>query len=139
MSAGPSAPDYVDFGRFLKAQRVRRGLSIDEVARSTKISPALVGALEEGQSERLPERVFVLNYIKSYAAVVGLEPMDAVSRFEAIPEAPREETFDPPALEAARRERAFASLFMGVALVGWGAFGLALRAMYELALKYANR
>lgn len=139
MTPGPHAPDYVDFGRFLKAQRVLKGLSIDEVARRTKISPALVGALEEGQSERLPERVFVLNYIKSYAQVVGLEPEQAVSRFEAIPEAPRAEQFDPAALEADRRERAFASLFVALALAAAGAWAVSLQAMFELALKYANR
>jgi len=138
MSGGP-APDYVGFGWFLKTQRVRRGLSIDEVAKATKISPALVGALEEGQSERLPERVFVLNYIKSYAQVVGLEPDDAVSRFESIPEAPRAQPFDPAALEAARRERAFSSLFVALALLGAGGAGLAAQAMYELALKLGHR
>lgn len=139
MTPGPHAPDYVDFGRFLKARRVLKGLSIDEVARRTKISPALVGALEEGQSERLPARVFVLNYIKSYAQVVGLEPEQAVSRFEAIPEAPRAEPFDPAALEAARRERAFASLFVALALSAAGAWAVSLQVMFELALKYANR
>ncbi|MEW6433090.1 MAG: helix-turn-helix transcriptional regulator [Myxococcota bacterium] len=139
MTPGPHAPDYVDFGRFLKARRVLKGLSIDEVARRTKISHALVGALEEGQSERLPARVFVLNYIKSYAQVVGLEPEQAVSRFEAIPEAPRAEPFDPAALEAARRERAFASLFVALALSAAGAWAVSLQVMFELALKYANR
>jgi cytoskeletal protein RodZ len=139
MTPGPRAPDYVDFGRFLKAQRVLKGLSIDEVAKRTKISPALVGALEEGQSERLPERVFVLNYIKSYAQVVGLSPDTAVSRFEAIPEAPRAEAFDPAALEAARRQRAFSSLFVALAVAAAIAWAVALRAMFELALKYANR
>jgi cytoskeletal protein RodZ len=137
--SGGAAPDYVGFGRFLKTQRVRRGLSIDEVARSTKISPALVGALEEGQSERLPERVFILNYIKSYAAVVGLEPDEAVSRFEAIPEAPRAQPFDPAALEAARRDRAFSSLYVALALVGTGGAALAARTMLELALKLGHR
>lgn len=139
MTEVSGAPDYVGFGRFLKAQRVRQGLSIDEVAQHTKISPALVGALEEGQAERLPERVFVLNYIKSYAQVVGLEPREAVSRFEAIPEAPRAQPFDPLALEAARRERAFASLFVALALVAWGAAGLALKAGFDLVLRFASR
>jgi cytoskeletal protein RodZ len=139
MMPRPTAPDYVDFGRFLKAQRLRKGLSIDEVSKRTKISPALVGALEEGQSERLPERVFVLNYIKSYAKAVGLSPDAAVSRFEAIPEAPRAEEFDPAALEKARRQRAFASLLVALAVAAAIAWAVALRAMYELALKYANR
>jgi cytoskeletal protein RodZ len=139
MTPAPRAPDYVDFGHFLKAQRVLRGLSIDEVAQRTKISPALVGALEEGQHERMPERVFVLNYIRSYAQVVGLEPDAAVQRFEALPDAPRAQPFDPHALEVVRRERAWASLFVALALSAVGGWAVALKAMFELAVRYASR
>ncbi len=56
----PSAPagrDFVDFGTWLRTQREGRGLSVEDLARSTKIPPTLIGALEEGQSERFPENV----------------------------------------------------------------------------------
>lgn len=131
--------DYGDFGRYLRRQREMRGLSIDEVARSTKIPPTLLGALEEGQAERFPERVFVLNYIRSYANVVGLSADEALNRFQEIPGAPQAEHFDPGELEQARRERALTAMWVTLAGLALGAAGFALNAMYALALRFANR
>lgn len=76
--------DHADFGRYLSQQRELRGMSRDEVARATKIPPTLLAALEAGQVERLPERVFVLNYVRAYARVIGLEPEEAVLRYEEV-------------------------------------------------------
>lgn len=134
-----SPPDYLDFGRYLQVQRELRGLSIDDVARQTKIPPTLVGALESGQAERFPERVFVLNYIRSYATVVGLSPDDAVNRFHEIPDAPKAEHFDPAALETARLARASAMLWSTIAAVLVLAMLLTLNGMYELTLRYTHR
>lgn len=134
-----AAPDYVGFGRWLRLQRELRALSIDDVTNKTKIPPTLVDALEEGQAERLPERVFVLNYIRSYASAVGLSPDEAVNRFQEIPEAPKAETFDPAALEKDRLERASSTLWLTIASVVLVAAALGLNAMYELALRYTHR
>lgn len=138
MSPG-GQPDYVGFGRYLRGQRELRGLTLEDVARTTKIPPTLVDALEEGQAERFPERVFVWNYIRSYATVVGLSPDDALNRFQEIPEAPRAEPFDPGALEQDRRTRAEDAMWSTIAAVVVGAALLAASASYELALRFANR
>lgn len=132
-------PDYVGFGRYLQIQRELRGLSVDEIASKTKIPPTLIGALESGQAERFPERVFVLNYIRSYASVVGLSPDDAVNRFHEIPESPKAEHFDPAALETVRRAHASSAVWSSVAIAVLLGSALALNAMYELALRYAHR
>ena len=81
-------------------------MSRDEVAKATRIPPTLIAALEDGQAERLPERVFVVNYIRSYATVVGLSADEVLVRFHEIPGtlAPPEKS--PVVLEAARRKRA---------------------------------
>jgi cytoskeletal protein RodZ len=55
-----------------------------EVAERTKISPSLLEALENGNAERLPERVFVANYVRAYAEVIGLSPEEALLRYEEI-------------------------------------------------------
>jgi len=134
-----TSSDYVAFGRYLQQQRELRGLSVDAIAQKTKIPPTLIGALEEGQAERFPERVFLLNYLRSYAGVVGLSPDDTVNRFHQIPEAPREEAFDPAALEVVRRERAQTTAWSTLAaVVGLGAL-LGLNALYELALRFTHR
>ena len=131
--------DYATFGRYLRQQRELRGLSVDEIARSTKIPPTLVGALEAGHAERLPERVFVLNYIRSYAAAVGLSPDETVTRFEALPGAPRAEAFDPGALEHDRRQRALTVLWLVLAAVALLGAGFTGQALYALAQRFATR
>lgn len=76
--------DYTDFGRYLAQQRELRGVSQSEVATATKIPIKLLVALENGDVDRLPERIFVLNYIRAYARVVGMEGQEAVLRFEEV-------------------------------------------------------
>jgi cytoskeletal protein RodZ len=136
---GAESKHYIDFGQFLQQQRELRGQSLDEVAKSTKIPPTLLEALEAGHSERFPERVFVLNYIRSYAAAVGMSGDDAVNRYQQIPGVPVAEHFDPAELEVVRRTRALTTLWLVLAAVSVGALGLAFDVMTELARKYAYR
>ena len=87
--------DASDFGNYMKQQRELRGMSREQVAAATKIPLALMGALESGDFRRLPGRVFVINFIRSYAQVIGIAPDDAVLRYEEAHRA-----FAPEASEA---------------------------------------
>ncbi|MFZ5444959.1 MAG: helix-turn-helix domain-containing protein [Myxococcota bacterium] len=136
MSAGP---DSVGFGRWLRTQRELRGVSRDDVANKTKIPPTLIEALEEGQSERLPERIFLLNYLRSYATACGLSVDDVLAHFEQLPEAPKAEAFDPVALEQDRRTRARSTMWLTLASALLVVAALGLNAMYELAIRYTHR
>ncbi len=100
--------DHVEFGKYLSQQRELRGLSRDDVARETKIPPTLIAALEAGQVERLPSRIFVVNYIKAYAQVIGLSPEEAVLRYEEVDKAVPSPS--PVQLERERRKRAYVGL-----------------------------
>jgi cytoskeletal protein RodZ len=55
-----------------------------EVSTATKIPLNLLVALENGERERLPEKVFILNYIRAYAQVIGMAEEEAVLRFEEV-------------------------------------------------------
>jgi cytoskeletal protein RodZ len=112
--------DHVDFGKYLIQQRELRGLSREEVSRVTKISPSLIAALEEGQVERLPARVFVLNYIRAYADVIGLSPEEAILRYEEVDKATPEPT--PAVLERERRRRAWIGLGVVLVLLSVGTY-----------------
>ena len=70
------------FGRWLARERELRGLSLDEVARATKLTPAVVEALESGEEPRMPPRAYVVGYLRSYAAAVGLGADEVVLRYE---------------------------------------------------------
>ena len=112
--------DYVEFGKYLSQQRELRGLSRDEVSRVTKISPSLITALEEGQVERLPGRIFIVNYVRAYAQVIGLEPDEAVLRYEEVDKATPEPS--PVVLERERRRRAWFILAGVLLVLGVGAY-----------------
>jgi cytoskeletal protein RodZ len=118
--------DHVEFGKYLMQQRELRGLSPEDVSRVTKIPPTLINALEAGQVERLPARVFVLNYIRAYARVIGLEPEEAVLRFEEVDRA--QPSQPPPAgLERERRRRVWvtvAGTLVALAAAGYGLLAL---------------
>lgn len=133
------ANTYIEFGRSLQAQREEKGLSLESVGKVTKISPTLIEALEAGHVERFPERVFVLNYLRSYAIAVGLSSDDVVRRYQQIPGVPLAEKFDPAGLEVVRRSRAYTTLWLVVAAISIGTLGFAFNVMTELAVKYTHR
>ena len=112
--------DHVDFGKYLSQQRELRGMSREDICRETKIPPSLVAALEEGQFERLPARIFVLNYIRAYAHVIGMEPEEAVLRYEEVDKATPAPS--PAVLEQERRKKAWMGLGVFVLVVALGAY-----------------
>jgi len=138
-SPGVDASHYIEFGRFLQQQRELRGLTLETVGKATKIPPTLLEALEAGHAERFPERVFVLNYIRSYAMAVGMSADDAVNRYQQIPGVPVAEHFDPAELEVVRRTRAITTLWLVLAGLSIGVLGFAFNVMTELAQKFAHR
>ena len=129
-SGAPAERARLEFGRYLVTQRERRGLSRSDVVKATKLPSMLVGAIEDGESEKWPERVFVLNALRTYASAVGLPVDETLSRFDALAEAPKPLEFDPQALEVARREQAIAAVLATVALALSGAFWFSLQAAW---------
>ncbi len=60
-----------DFGSYLKHERELRGVPLDEIAQSTKISIRFLRALEESRFEDLPGEVFIKGFIRSYGQAIG--------------------------------------------------------------------
>jgi cytoskeletal protein RodZ len=107
--------DYQDFGKFLIQQRELRGLSRDDVARQTRIPMRVIYSLEQGEVDQLPGRVFVMNYIRAYARVIGLSPDEAVLRYEEV-DATVKMMPPPAALERNRQKQALLWLTVFVLL-----------------------
>jgi cytoskeletal protein RodZ len=81
-------PNAGDFGSTLRAARERRGVSLQQIAKRTKISVAVLEALERNDIERLPGGLFSRAFVRSYAFEVGLDPEATIQRFvDAFPEA----------------------------------------------------
>src|SRR3954447_20044426 len=70
-----------DFGGKLRQARERRGISLRQIAASTKISAAALEALERNDISKLPGGIFSRAFVRSYAVEVGLDPDDTVREF----------------------------------------------------------
>jgi cytoskeleton protein RodZ len=70
-----------EFGRELRTERECRGIEIETISDSTKISSRYLTALEEDQFEQLPGGVFNKGIVRSYARIVGLDEDFWVGRY----------------------------------------------------------
>src|SRR5215212_10763600 len=70
-----------DFGGKLRQARERRGISLRQIAASTKISAAALEALERNDISKLPGGIFSRAFVRFYAVEVGLDPDDTVREF----------------------------------------------------------
>lgn len=69
-------------GSFLRGERERRGVTIEQVASATKIAIKYLHALEADEFSELPAKPFVRGFVQSYARFVGLDPKDTLRKFE---------------------------------------------------------
>lgn len=68
---------------WLRRGRTQRKLSLEDVAKVTKIQPRILDKLERGELEGLPADVFVRGFVRSFAKCVGLDEGEAVIRYGA--------------------------------------------------------
>lgn len=54
--------------------RQASGLTLDEIAESTKISVRFLSAIEEYRLHELPGGVFARSYIRQYSEAIGCDP-----------------------------------------------------------------
>lgn len=73
---------------WLRAGRAERKLTLDDVARVTKIQPRILEKIEAGNLEGLPAAVFVRGFVKSFARCVGLDEGEALLRYTECANAP---------------------------------------------------
>jgi hypothetical protein len=71
------------FGDCLRRQRERCGISLEAIARATKVPVALFAGLERGDCSRWPGGVYSRAYVRAYAQLIGLDPDEAVEDFTA--------------------------------------------------------
>src|SRR4051812_1191100 len=71
------------FGGRLRDARERRGISLRQIANATKISVAVLEALERDDISKLPGGIFGRAFVRSYAVEVGLDPETTIQEFIA--------------------------------------------------------
>jgi len=69
------------FGPNLRRIRIQRGISLDTIARETKVPVDLWDALEHNDLSRWPTGLFARSYIRDYARLLDLDPEATVDEF----------------------------------------------------------
>ena len=82
-TVGPAPEDYDTLGAYLRAVREHRGVSLADLAASTRIRRAHLQAIEERNRSALPSRPFAIGYVRSYAKALGVDGEGAVQRFKS--------------------------------------------------------
>ena len=84
--------DTTDIGARLQSARERRGLTLRDVADSTKIAITALKSIERNDFARLPGGLYRRAYLQAFAAAVGLDTGEVTrayrERFEPAPAAP---------------------------------------------------
>jgi len=69
-------------GEILKKAREQKGLSINEIALSLKISSKILKAIEDGDASQLPAKTFLRGFVQSYANYLRLDVNDVLKTFQ---------------------------------------------------------
>ncbi|HLG18905.1 MAG TPA: helix-turn-helix transcriptional regulator [Bdellovibrionota bacterium] len=88
----PPTPAELNFGAYLRRERILRGITRNEIARVTKVRPEYVEALEGNRFAELPPRAFVVGFLRVFARHVGLNGDEVVNRF--LTELAHQEAFE---------------------------------------------
>src|SRR5208337_3413293 len=70
------------FGENLRREREMRGVSLEEISVSTKISLRFLEAIEREDFSKLPGGIFSRSFIRTYARYLGLDEERVVAEFQ---------------------------------------------------------
>jgi cytoskeletal protein RodZ len=77
----PGHSELASFGEELRREREIRGISLKEIADSTKISKRFLEAIERNDHRTLPAPVFTRGFVREYARYLGLNIDEMVNRY----------------------------------------------------------
>jgi len=128
-AAGPDTP-----GGMLRAERERRGYSVQHAAEEMHLDVRVIEALEANRFEELGAPVYARGHLRKYASILGLSPATVLSRYEALGGMPVDPTPIPttlatPVRVVERRRMSKVPLWIAAAIVivaglAWLAFEL---------------
>lgn len=71
-------------GAYLRELRVAKGLSLEAVARASRVGERYLDALERDALDELPAPVFTKGFIRAYCQVLGEPPDEALARYREL-------------------------------------------------------
>ncbi len=72
------------FGERLRREREMRGITLEEISESTKITTRSLEALEHEEFDKLPGGIFNKGFVRAYARFVGIDEEQAVADFIVV-------------------------------------------------------
>ena len=67
----------------LAAHRNKTGVSLKQIAKSTKISPCFLRAIGAGEYDQLPGGIFSTSYIRQYAAAICFDERELLAHYRS--------------------------------------------------------
>src|SRR6266581_1186999 len=121
-------------GTYLRDLRARRGLSLDELARLTRVASRYIEALEADTFGALPAPVFTRGYIRAYCQALHEPVEEALAlyhsqsvRTPSVPTQPVKVAAPPPSAETEARSRSTVLVsFILLVVLGLALFGVTL-------------
>ncbi|HSR12859.1 MAG TPA: helix-turn-helix transcriptional regulator [Thermodesulfobacteriota bacterium] len=86
------SPEIASVGQCLKTEREKRDFSREYIARSTRIKPAFIEAMEENHFDALPAETYAKGFIRCYCKFLGLNPEEMLDMYRRQVEPPSPET-----------------------------------------------
>ncbi|HSO62255.1 MAG TPA: RodZ domain-containing protein [Desulfobacterales bacterium] len=77
-----SSSEQASFGRYLRAIRVEKRISLDQVAEETRIAVRSLEAIDREDPQGFPPEPFLKGFLRAYAKVVGADGDEAVRRYD---------------------------------------------------------
>jgi len=74
----------ISLGQELKRERELRGISLQEIADSTRINLRFLQAIEDDRLHLIPGRFFVRAILRSYARTIGLDENQVLNRYQQL-------------------------------------------------------
>jgi cytoskeleton protein RodZ len=115
----------VNVGVALRAARQSLGLSLAEIAETTRVRERHLAAIESGLIDQLPSRPFSIGYVRAFATALGADADATAARYRAEFPSPDDELHTPVGVRHNRTGGGRNRLLIGLvavavaAVVGW--------------------
>lgn len=76
--------DISDFGERIRAERQKQGLTLEEVAKETKIQTIYLNAIEENNFAILPPRVYATGFVRRYCDFLKMDVEALSCEFQSL-------------------------------------------------------
>lgn len=131
-------------GDYLRSEREKRHVTIEQVASATKINIKLLHALEGDNYDTLPAKPFVRGFVTSYARYIGIDHKEVLTRFDSFLDEKSGQKFkrpeDTPHLFVEKDPQADNSkTALSIVMVAFIVLGVLLFAVVKPSLKHHPR